>query len=400
MLEKLLNTNIYEQTTDALGEIRSSVLHTKKISHLTHNLYKYPACFHPEFPRSVIQAFSKENDWILDPFVGGGTTAVEALALGRNFIGSDLNDLAIFSSRLKTTIVTSSDLKVIDSWAQRLNLANGDDLRKKDDEKYFENIPKFVEGAARKIASLILKLKEKKHRAIATGALLRFCQLEIEQRISYRSSNDLLNDYKFVLNSNLEQLLSLSLEVEHGPTTFLPESKIFKANAAEDDCVRIWSQHNKQFKLVITSPPYPERHILYHKWQVNGRRESRLPYWLVNSSQYENEQFYTMSLRDAPASLEVYMSTMYLTFENLNRVMQKNGVIVQVVGFNDLAKQLPLYLAAMNEAGFEEIRNIDPSSFDGRLWRKVPNRRWFTRVSEHQAKCNELVLFHRKKVNA
>src|SRR5262249_14765497 len=34
--------------------------------------------------------------------------------------------------------------------------------------------------------------------------------------------------------------------------------------------------------LVITSPPYPGVHVLYHRWQINGRRETAAPYWIAN----------------------------------------------------------------------------------------------------------------------
>ncbi len=49
-------------------------------------LYKYPARFSPNFVGAAIETFTKKDDIVLDPFVGGGTTVVEALALGRRFL--------------------------------------------------------------------------------------------------------------------------------------------------------------------------------------------------------------------------------------------------------------------------------------------------------------------------
>jgi DNA modification methylase len=57
------------------------------VSGFTHNFYRYPARFSPMFARGTIEAFSQPGDVILDPFMGGATTLVEARALGRHAIG-------------------------------------------------------------------------------------------------------------------------------------------------------------------------------------------------------------------------------------------------------------------------------------------------------------------------
>src|SRR5215472_1710906 len=75
----------------------------------THDFYRYPARFAPEFVRSVIAALTSPGDLVFDPFMGGGTTAVEALAAGRRFAGCDLNPLATFIAEVKTTPLHSDD---------------------------------------------------------------------------------------------------------------------------------------------------------------------------------------------------------------------------------------------------------------------------------------------------
>ncbi len=62
-------------------------------------LLQYPARFSPAFARAAIETFTKPGDLVLDPHVGGGTTLVEALALGRDAIGVDISALAEFVAK-------------------------------------------------------------------------------------------------------------------------------------------------------------------------------------------------------------------------------------------------------------------------------------------------------------
>jgi len=52
----------------------------------------HSAAYPKELPAWFIKLFSKEGDWVLDPFLGSGTTCVAAIEAGRNSIGIEMKD--------------------------------------------------------------------------------------------------------------------------------------------------------------------------------------------------------------------------------------------------------------------------------------------------------------------
>ncbi|HTL18996.1 MAG TPA: DNA methyltransferase [Patescibacteria group bacterium] len=59
----------------------------------------YRACFKPQLPRFFIERLTEPGDLVYDPFMGRGTTPVEAALLGRVPIGNDINPLSVVMTR-------------------------------------------------------------------------------------------------------------------------------------------------------------------------------------------------------------------------------------------------------------------------------------------------------------
>src|SRR5438105_11514500 len=96
---------------------------TEPVRGLTHGFYKYPARFSPAFARAAIETFTQPGDLVLDNHVGGGTTLVEALAIGRHAIGVDISALAKFVASVKTTVFSEAELDQLYAWGTRLPAA-------------------------------------------------------------------------------------------------------------------------------------------------------------------------------------------------------------------------------------------------------------------------------------
>lgn len=85
---------------------------------------KYRGNWSPYIPRNVILRYSNEGDIVLDQFVGGGTTMVEAKLTNRNAIGIDINPKAVELSRRKCEFncESSSKIEIMQGDARYLNL--------------------------------------------------------------------------------------------------------------------------------------------------------------------------------------------------------------------------------------------------------------------------------------
>src|SRR4051812_38196292 len=59
----------------------------------------YRGNWSPYVPRNLLLRYTAAGDWVLDPFIGGGTTAVEAALLGRRAIAGDLSAAAVSVTR-------------------------------------------------------------------------------------------------------------------------------------------------------------------------------------------------------------------------------------------------------------------------------------------------------------
>ena len=375
-------------------QILLDAIHSKRpVEGLTHDLYRYPARFSPEFARAVIDQFSSVGSYMIDPFMGGGTSIVEAVAMGRYAIGIDLNPLAHFITDVKTTPLTSQDTTLIRNWFKKSPVGAAKYI---DSSDHIVNLPLRLKMFFEQYLGRIMDLRTSKQRKVARTALLKTGQWALDCRTEIPTRKQIAYKLNVVVEEVLEAL-SLWTNACHesgiSNDEILQRRKLLCCSAAEAPNNAALRSTTKQIRLLITSPPYPGVHVLYHRWQVQGRRETPTPYWLTGQNDGNGESFYTLGGR-SKIGIERYFNSITHSFRSIRPLLHPKAYVVQLVAFSHIGSQLARYSKAMGDAGYTEIESYSDRS-GSRIWRKVPNRKWYADVHGEGDSMKEFLFIHR-----
>ncbi|UYZ38003.1 DNA methyltransferase [Clostridium beijerinckii] len=83
----------------------------------------YPGNCSPRVIRNLLLKYTKENDTVLDQFLGSGTTAIEVLLLNRRIIGIDVNKKALDISNDRIKNLNGNKMLKIGN-AEKLEISN------------------------------------------------------------------------------------------------------------------------------------------------------------------------------------------------------------------------------------------------------------------------------------
>lgn len=368
-----------------------AVVSSDPVKGYTHNFYRYPARFSPQFVRVVINQFSAPGELILDPFMGGGTSVVEALTMNRSIIGTDINQLAYFIATVKTTPLSAKDKRQIIDWFSQVGYSIPN---KSATETQVANFPVYMQRLFARYLANIQELASERQRRFARCVLLKTGQWAVDSR--YMPDAGVIVDR---INSNVgEMLCGLDAFLIACDNVGIPKNqityrrKLFCQSATDLDKIPDITNRSEKPRLVVTSPPYPGVHVLYHRWQINGRRETPAPYWLASLNDGNGEGFYTLGGR-SKIGIEKYFTSITKAFRSIRRVVHRRAYVVQLVAFSNVEEQLTKYLLAMNEAGYKEVQ-LYKNDEQTNVWRKVPNRKWYSRVKGDHDCIRELLLIH------
>ena len=340
-------------------------------SFLTHGLHKYPAKFFPELPRWLIKRYSQENDRILDPFAGSGTTNVEALLSKRHSVGIDVDPFSRFISKVKVTPLMKAELKSAQKVLLDAILGYRPSLVPESDLPDFP----YRDNWFNKEILLELTYLKKQIQSLetdnATKNFFKVCLSSIIRSVS--NADD--NCTRTVIRKKLNKLVRPSDALNRFAKTVLvkvPKMIAFSENYPlgitadfpDDMDARNIKYDANYFDLAVTSPPYvnavdyPRTHQLEMYWlgfaqdSLSALKKQNVGTESVSASHYklrheigvpEADSVIANIFEDDPRRAFIafkYLEDMRKNLTEVHKVLRGGGRYVIVVGNNRIRGHL------------------------------------------------------------
>lgn len=228
----------------------------KDTSYLVHSFQKHPATFIPQIPRFVIQNFADEGDSVLDCFSGSGTTGIEALLNGSNYLGVEINPFSKLMSDVVTSPIPPSVLDKLEETVQNSDFSESSDIG---DFPGRTNKSHWFEDDAVDELNRIRGF-------IDSGS---FKECTVPSNISQNDRNIIKNSEKFDvenLETRVKKFLVLCLT-----------STVFEVSNADKGISKPWK--SQKMKDAIESGEHPPSPINTFKEEVNNNLEDMKNYW-------------------------------------------------------------------------------------------------------------------------
>jgi len=298
--------------------------------YLTHWIYPYKGKFHPQMIRALLNIMGLEQgDTVLDPFIGSGTTAVEAQLLGINCIGIDVSPLCVLQSKVKTKSLDMlpqiMELKEEITNRLRPSLFN---LKGETLDDMINLIPEERTRNFYKMAKLVAISDNTRRRREFFNAFLKNLELMIFS----------VSDYAQIVGKLNLRLGSIDIKTGDSRALLLDDESV---------------------DGIITSPPYSIA-LDYVSNDAHALKE------LGHNISEIREKFIGVRGK-GQAKVDLYNQDMKLSLQEMFRVLKPKKYAVIVIGnatyLGQEVKTVEFTIDYAEKSGFKLVRNIDKIIF-------------------------------------
>lgn len=291
----------------------------------------YRACFKPQLPRFFIERLTNPGDVVYDPFMGRGTSLLEAALLGRRIIGCDINPLSqcLLRPRIEVPCYETIEqrLEAIDFLNVSLELP--DELLVFYHPQTLQQILALREYLRERELAGNLDIVDRWIQMVATNRLTGHSNgffsvytMPPNQAVSVKSQIRInekrqqtppIRDVKSIILKKSRSLLRGMSDSQRDSLKALSKEAVYLTGSC-DDTPRIESD---SVQLVVTSPPFLD--------VVDYREDNWLRGWFNN---IDTQSLPIWQLRKP----EDWVGAMRRVFKELYRILKPNGYIAFEVG--------------------------------------------------------------------
>ncbi len=327
--EELIDREIVLIEKSGLGQLAPVEAWTalgtnQQLAYATHGIFRYFGKFPPPIATYMISQYTSENDLVIDPMCGSGTTALEAGILKRRCVVNDLNPLSVLLSRVKTTKIDESllvdKLEYFKSHYRPMSLEEYDfvPVALKDPDHWFL---KETSDSLRGIKYLIEQEKNadlKDFLSVIFAATIR--------RVS-RATTQQGRLFLDVATASEDAFPTFEKRYEIGMKGLaeLPEmSDIEYYNVDLKDLNAF--DHEGKAKLVILHPPY------FNSYKYSSVNSLEMGWLGYDRNQYNKKEVKEFFKVGKPEKYERYVEDMSLALSNALNMLVPDGLLGLMIG--------------------------------------------------------------------
>ena len=293
----------------------------QRAAHSLHEI-SYRACFKPQLPRFFIERLTVPGEIVYDPFMGRGTTPVEAALLGRIPYGCDVNPL---SAMLTVPRLSEPDGAAIERRLAELDLNYDGDIPEELLVFYHPDTLRELCALRRHFASGKLSAADQWIRMVAVNRLtghsagfFSVYTLPPNQAVSVESQRKINEkrhqtpEYREVKKLILRKSRSLWKDCAEQVPFYMGEPLLLS-----EDCAATPEIASDSVSLIVTSPPFLD--------VVDYKQDNWLRNWLVSI----DGDSLNITIERTP---EAWQKAMTKVFRELFRVLRPGGHLAFEVG--------------------------------------------------------------------
>jgi DNA modification methylase len=229
----------------------------------THGLFPYVAKFMPQYPNVFIRFLTKKGDTVLDPMCGSGTTLIESVLLNRNALGIDIDPLAQKISKVATTPIEDSRLKILERDFISHLVARKNKITT---EKYsFDWFPNYDIWFRKEVLADIFFIRDEAKTYLNDDDLLNLSQVALSRIVKEVSNADPRDIFPEInhekpVNQDADVLKSFKNSLKTSVRKVRQFTKRYNENRATAKIIgsdaRKIELPEESIDLIVTSPPY------------------------------------------------------------------------------------------------------------------------------------------------